>query len=163
MKPNPSHLTVPLVEAANQYPGLTFDFSKLQSFFEVVFSVHSHRLQGELSIVFMERKVHSLLHGKYLLDYRPTDVITFPGSAEDGIAGEICVSVDQAMDGAGKYGLTFQEELSLYLIHGWLHLLGFDDIEEIDREIMRLEERKILAAVKKVAAFPDFRLAQDSR
>ena len=88
----------PLVEVSNQYPALQYNASKLVIFFESVFSVHQHNLSGELSVVFMDRSSHSQLHGKYLQDFRPTDVITFPADQENGLAGEICVSVDQAIE-----------------------------------------------------------------
>ena len=149
----------PIVEVANQYNGFAYDFSKLEYFFETVFSVHQHGLSGELSVVFMDETSHSDLHGKFLQDYRPTDVITFPADTENGMAGEICVSVDRAKHEACIRNLPFCEELSLYLIHGWLHLVGFDDLEKVDREVMRLEEQKVMELVKKLGALPDFRLA----
>lgn len=147
------------IEVANQYPDLQFDLSKLEKFFEHVCSVHQHNLSGELSIVFMTRPTHSELHGKYLHDYRPTDVITFPPDQKNGLVGEICVSVDQAVDEAENRRVHFEEELNLYLVHGWLHLIGFDDLEKVDRQVMRLEEQKVLEFVKKHDAWPDFRLA----
>ena len=149
----------PFIEVSNQYQGLVYDFSKLEQFFEIIFSVHQHGLSGELSIVFMDESTHCDLHGKFLQDFRPTDVITFPADPENGMAGEICVSVDRAKQEADTRSLPFPEELSLYLIHGWLHLVGFDDLEKVDREMMRLEEQKVMGMVKKLDAWPDFRLA----
>lgn len=147
------------IEVANQYPDLQFELSKLGKFFEHVCSVHQHNLSGELSIVFMNGSTHSDLHGKYLHDFRPTDVITFPSDQQNGLVGEICVSVDQAIAEAGNRGVHFEDELNLYLVHGWLHLIGFDDVEKVDRQVMRLEEEKVLEYVKKHDAWPDFRLA----
>ena len=93
--------------------------------------------------------------------YRPTDVITFPSDTENGLAGEICVSVDQAKEEAKNRKLSFEYELGLYLIHGWLHLVGFDDLDTVDREIMRMEEQRVIDHVKKLDAWPDFRLAPE--
>ena len=149
----------PVIEVANQYRGLVYDFSRLEHFFEIIFSVHHHGLSGELSVVFMDESSHCDLHGKFLQDFRPTDVITFPADPENGMAGEICVSVDRAKQESHTRNLPFSEELSLYLIHGWLHLVGFDDLEKVDREVMRLEEQKVMGMVKKLDAWPDFRLA----
>jgi len=147
------------VEVANQYPELQFESSELEHFFEIVFSVHRHDLSGELSIVFMDGSSHCDLHGKYLNDYRPTDVITFPSDPENGLAGEICISIDQAKEEAQTRNLSLAHEIGLYLIHGWLHLVGFDDLEKVDREVMRLEEQRVIDRVKKLSAWPDFRLA----
>jgi probable rRNA maturation factor len=152
----------PQLEVANQYPALHFDLSKLELFFEVIFSFHRHDVSGELSIAFMDGSAHSDLHGKYLQDYRPTDVITFPSDRENGLAGEICVSVDQAREEAKTRKLSFEHELGLYLIHGWLHLVGFDDLDTVDREIMRMEEQRVIDHVRKLNAWPDFRLASES-
>jgi probable rRNA maturation factor len=149
----------PVVEVANQYPALQYDPQKLLIFFESVFSVHQHNLSGELSVVFMDRSSHSQLHGKYLQDFRPTDVITFPADQENGLAGEICVSVDQAIEESELRNLSFEHELALYLIHGWLHLVGFDDLEKVDQGIMRQEEVRVMDHVKKLSTWPDFRLA----
>ena len=151
----------PQLEVANQYPALHFDLSQLELFFEVIFSFHQHNVSGELSIAFMDSSAHCELHGKYLQDYRPTDVITFPADTEDGLAGEICVSVDQAKEEAISRRLSFEHELGLYLIHGWLHLVGFDDLDKVDREIMRMEEQRVIDHVKKFDAWPDFRLAPE--
>mgnify|MGYP001022490364 FL=1 len=107
----------------------------------------------------MERDVHNKLHGEFLNDYRPTDVITFPPDSEEGMAGEICVSVDQAMEESISRQISFVRELSLYLVHGWLHLVGFDDIEKVERQQMRIEEERSLTHVENLDFWPDFVLA----
>ena len=162
MPDKPLKRLYPQLEVANQYPALHFDLSKLELFFEVIFSFHRHDVSGELSIAFMDSSAHCELHGKYLQDYRPTDVITFPADMENGLAGEICVSVDQAKEEAKTRNLSFEYELGLYLIHGWLHLVGFDDLDTVDREIMRMEEQRVIDHVRKLNAWPDFRLASES-
>ena len=159
MQAKSSPSVFPVIEVANQYRGLVYDFSRLEHFFEIIFSVHQHGLSGELSVVFMEESSHCDLHGKFLQDFRPTDVITFPPDPEEDLAGEICVSVDQAINESKNHGLSFEKELSLYLIHGWLHLVGFNDLEDMDRKIMRQEEKKAMSLVEKHNTFPDFRLA----
>ena len=58
--------------------------------------------------------------------------------------------------------ISLAEELSLYLIHGWLHLIGFNDIEKIDRVRMKQEEKNCLAIIKKSRLIPDFELASTS-
>jgi len=156
---NPMQDVKPRLEVANQYPDLIFDLSKLEQFFEAIFSLHDHNLAGELSLVFMDRSSHCQLHGKYLQDFRPTDVITFPADLENELVGEICVSVDQAIEEAESRNLPLDQELSLYLIHGWLHLVGFDDLEKVDRKMMRLEEHRVINQINQLSLWPDFRLA----
>ena len=77
-------------------------------------------------------------------DPSPTDVITFPAQPEMESAGEIIVSVDHARSRAAELDLPFSQELSLYLVHGWLHLAGYDDRRESDRAKMREAEQKAL-------------------
>lgn len=147
------------VEVNNLYPALSFSPASLDHFFEKVFALHRHDCSGSLSVAFLDRSRHSRIHGDFLKDFRPTDVITFPADPTEEMAGEICVSVDQAIEEAAKREVAFAHELSLYLIHGWLHLVGFDDKEEQDQKIMRREERKALDFVEDLGLWPDFLLA----
>lgn len=147
------------VEVNNLYPSLTFSPDSIDRFFEKIFALHRHDCSGRLSVAFLDRSRHSRIHGDFLKDFRPTDVITFPADPVEGLAGEICVSVDQAIEEAGNREVEFAHELALYLIHGWLHLVGFDDKEDEDRKIMRREERKTLDLVEDLGLWPDFLLA----
>ena len=149
----------PKVESSNLYPGLSFSESTLHQFFDHVFSLHQHGKKGILSVAFLPKDQHSEIHGRFLKDFRPTDVITFQADEEEENAGEILVSVDQAIGESKDRGLSFQEELSLYLIHGWLHLVGFDDREQEDRKIIRREEKRVMDSIRELQAWPDFLLA----
>lgn len=145
---------------SNLNPCLSFSKRRLDIFFQSMFSLYPQGPAGDLSVVFMERSLHNKLHGEFLNDYRPTDVITFPPDPSEQMAGEICVSVEQAWDEAISRDLPFHRELSLYLIHGWLHLVGFDDIERVERKQMRFEEERSLKHIEDQDCLPDFVLAQ---
>jgi len=86
-------------------------------------------------------------------DY-PTDVISFwcpeksLGPGESGYLGDLAVSVQMAREVSRKLGLPFKEELARYLVHGVLHLLGYEDKGKRDRMEM---DRKQEAILKKVA------------
>lgn len=150
----------PKVESSNLYLGLSFSESTLHQFFDHVFSLHQHGKKGILSVAFLPKGQHAEIHGRFLKDFRPTDVITFPADEEEENAGEILVSVDQAIAESKERDLSFQEELSLYLIHGWLHLIGFDDREQEDRKIIRREEKRVMDSIGELQAWPDFLLAR---
>ncbi len=113
---------------------------------------------GELSIAFVDDDTLAQIHKKFMNDPTSTDVITFPGDAEMDFAGEICVSVDHAQKAAPKHGNTLARELTLYLVHGWLHLAGYDDIASQDRKKMRTAEKQTLRALEAADAIPDFRV-----
>ena len=113
---------------------------------------------GDLSVAMMGRLEMCQLHDDFLNDPEHTDVITFPGDEEMELAGEICVSADFAEESAQKLGLPFAEELTLYLVHGWLHLAGYDDRNDEDRAEMRKAEARVMDAVRAAEKVPAFRL-----
>ena len=101
------------------------------------------------------------LHLKYFNDSNTTDVITFQGDNAMDFAGEICVCIDVAQETAFEHGNLLAEEITLYLIHGWLHLVGYDDKSESDRRSMRNAEKRILSTVIKAKTIPSFILHSD--
>ncbi|MFP4156731.1 MAG: rRNA maturation RNase YbeY [Opitutales bacterium] len=103
---------------------------------------------GDLSVVFVDDVEIARIHGQFMADPAPTDVITFPSDGEMESAGEIIISVDQARSRAAELDLPFSRELCLYLVHGWLHLAGYDDRTEADRRAMRTAEEQALALVE---------------
>lgn len=147
-----------VLEIANNHPKLTYTKLALEKFFKGLDRLEEFSLYpGDLSIVFMEEPAHAQLHADFMDDPTPTDVITFPGDRSMNFAGEICVSVDCANKVAHEHGHSFEQELALYLAHGWLHLAGYDDIKPEDRKAMRKAEATVMTALKD--ALPDFRLS----
>ena len=114
---------------------------------------------GELSLVFLTDAALAQLHADFLGDPSTTDVITFAGDAAAGIAGEICVSADTAATYARKHRRDFSAELTLYLVHGWLHLAGFDDLAPAKKRAMRRAEGRAMQALRRAGAVPRFALA----
>lgn len=97
----------------------------------------------EISVAFVSEKTICALHDQFLHNPDPTDVITFPSDPTDEEkTGEICISVDEALKYTHVNAL--EDELTLYLVHGWLHLANYDDIVAEDRKTMRLMEQKTL-------------------
>jgi probable rRNA maturation factor len=115
--------------------------------------------QGELSVAFLPGAALARLHGQFLKDPSATDVITFRGDPAHGLAGEICVSVDAAALQADGSALRLSREITLYLIHGWLHLAGYEDRTPDARRSMRRAEARAMALVAHSGAPPRFKLA----
>jgi len=113
---------------------------------------------GELSIVFLTDEALASLHARFLNDPSCTDVITFDGDADVGTAGEICVSADTAERFAAEHQRDFSEELILYVVHGWLHLVGYDDLKPVKKRRMRAAESRALELLRAAKALPVFRL-----
>jgi probable rRNA maturation factor len=114
---------------------------------------------GELSLVFMTDAELAQLHGAFLGDPSPTDVITFSGDAAAGTAGEVCVSADAALREAGRAAAALSAELTLYVVHGWLHLAGYDDLRPVAKRAMRRAEARSLRLLAEAGAIPRFVLA----
>jgi probable rRNA maturation factor len=93
--------------------------------------------EGDLSISFVSKKKMGAIHGQFLGDRSPTDVITFQGDSALNFAGEIVVCPLYALEQNKIYGTTFEEEIKLYLVHGYLHLCGLKDKSEEEIREMR--------------------------
>lgn len=131
-------------------------------------AVLRHALQTErvgsavLSVTVVDNEEIHRLNREHLGHDDPTDVISFPleHSGQDGsagaegggefpaagahIEGEIVVSAEMAASVAGEMGRLPLEELKLYVVHGMLHLCGYDDLDPKPRQLMRQREAAIL-------------------
>jgi len=85
-------------------------------------------------------------HERYLGQQGPTDVLSFLLDEADGcLEGEVVVSAQTAVAQAGRFGWSAADELLLYVVHGALHLLGYDDATCPQRRAMRRRERRFVA------------------
>jgi probable rRNA maturation factor len=119
--------------------------------------------KGELSVAFLTDAMLARLHARYFADPSPTDVITFSGDPALAAAGEICVSVDAAERAARVRRSDFSAELTLYLVHGWLHLAGHDDRQPALRRAMRRAESLALRLLCSGGSLPRFALRPRGR
>ena len=83
----------------------------------------------------------SQLHLQFLRESGPTDVITFHG-------GEIFIRVESARRNAREFGNSLMNEIKLYIVHGLLHLHGFDDQEPRDLRRMKNTQERILRCMR---------------
>lgn len=114
---------------------------------------------GELSVALLTDNALARLHDAFLGDPSATDVITFEGDPALGVAGEICVSVDAAVRMAGRAAPGLSSELTLYVVHGWLHLAGYDDRRPAAKRLMRRAEARAMGILRRSALVPRFKLA----
>ncbi len=91
-------------------------------------------------VALVDDKTIADVHGRFLDDATPTDVITFPH-------GEIVVSAQTALREATARGIAPIEELTLYVVHGALHLRGHSDRSPKARARMRAAERRVLKSL----------------
>lgn len=108
----------------------------------------------ELSIALVDLDEMSRLNESYRGKQGPTDVLSFGcddpcavvGPDEPVAIGDVVIAPDVAVAQAEEYGHTVEEELNLLLVHGILHLLGYDHESDEDAEVMQARERALLEA-----------------
>lgn len=124
----------------------------------------------ELGIHFVEPEEMTRVNQQFLQHEGSTDVITFDhaglgapasgparwrGATEDAgsetgrpeLHGELFISVADAVKQAHEFGTTWQDEIARYLIHGLLHLRGYDDLQPAARKVMKREENRLVKVV----------------
>ena len=151
------------VDVANRRARLSLDRRALRAAIGLL-DAHAARFMGgcpggALSVAFLTDRALARLHGAYLADPSATDVITFGGDAAHRAAGEICVSVDAAVRHSGAGRAALSRELTLYVVHGWLHLAGYDDTRPAAKRAMRRAEARAMRLLARSAGVPRFKLA----
>jgi probable rRNA maturation factor len=106
---------------------------------------------GTLTVLFVSEARSAELHGLHFLDPSPTDVMTFPDGSTDPdggiLLGDLAVCVPVAQREARRRKRPLADELTLYILHGVLHLLGYDDADEQSRRAMWTVQRRLLGQV----------------
>jgi probable rRNA maturation factor len=106
-------------------------------------------VEAKISLAFVDNPTIHDINKRFLKHDEPTDVITFPMSGDGAkkLEGELVIGVEIAQEQAKERGHAVETELCLYVIHGLLHLCGYDDVKPKDAAQMRLKERQYLKAL----------------
>jgi probable rRNA maturation factor len=99
----------------------------------------------EVSIFFVTNDVMCKMHKNFFDDEAPTDSMSFP--IDDSYLGDLFVCPETALSYAALHNLNPYRETTLYIVHGLLHLLGYDDIKANDRKKMRQAEKNSMNAL----------------
>lgn len=100
---------------------------------------------GDVSIVFCSDNYILDINQRYLQHDFFTDIITFDYCEGDRLSGDLFISVDSVRENASEYGTEFADELNRVIVHGLLHLIGYDDRTEEQTAEMRRKENYYLA------------------
>lgn len=109
---------------------------------EHVVQVEKAAAAEEVSILITDNAEIQSLNAEYREIDAPTDVLSFPMDEE--CLGDIVISMEKLLEQAQEYGHSPERELAFLTVHGMLHLLGYDHIDEEDQVQMRAREEEIL-------------------
>ena len=102
--------------------------------------VSEEKIVGDIVFVFcnddylLEKNIFFLKHNTL------TDVITFDYCKDKKISGDILISIDRVIENAKLFNVTFSNELDRVMVHGLLHLLGYNDKTKKDSKLMKFKE-----------------------
>jgi probable rRNA maturation factor len=141
---------MPSFRLLNRQRKRRIDLRKLQSFAgqalsELLASRRPAELPEDINIIFVSDARIAWLHRKYMSIKGPTDVITFHH-------GEVFISVETAAKQAKEFGTSFEYELELYIVHGLLHLCGFEDTSDKGRLAMQRVQKRLVAKTRTSSA-----------
>ena len=105
---------------------------------------------GNISVIFCSDNYILDINQKYLQHDYFTDIITFDYSEGGRISGDLFISVDSVRENSVEYGTEFEDELHRVIVHGILHLIGYDDHTEDEIKTMRSKEDYYLSLLELV-------------
>lgn len=108
---------------------------------------------GELSFIFCSDEYLKKINIKYLNHDFFTDVITFDYSKDKLLFGDVYVSTDRVKENAETYNSSFNKELFRVMIHGVLHLCGFNDKTKKEKTLIRSKENEALSTINWMSGF----------
>ena len=98
----------------------------------------------DLVFLFVSDQELLAMNKKFLKHNHFTDVITFGELEDDKISGNIAISVDRVLDNSKTYGVRFDEELKRVMVHGLLHIVGYNDKTKKEKLTMSQKETDAL-------------------
>lgn len=118
---------------------------KVKGWIEQVISSEG-KLLGEVNYILCSDQYLHSINKEYLDHDTFTDIITFDMSEEaQEITGDIFISIDRIKENAQSLGVTFTDEFHRVLIHGILHLIGYTDTTQAEKDAMRQKEEACLS------------------
>ena len=109
------------------------------------------KILGDVNIIFCSDKYLLDVNVKYLGHSYYTDIITFDYCEDRRLSGDLFISIDSVLENSLVYGAaSFEQELNRVIVHGLLHLVGYDDHTPEDQKTMREKENYYLSYVGRV-------------
>lgn len=111
--------------------------------------------EAEVDLLFVDNEAIREMNLEYRDKDSATDVLSFPmyeadeeiDDEDEILFGDIVISLERAQEQCEEYGHSLEREVMYLLVHGLLHLAGYDHMEEEDKKEMRAQEEKLLAVI----------------
>ena len=104
--------------------------------------------QVKINLIFCDNDKLNSFKKEYFNDDVLTDIVTFPIKNDDDLEAEIYISVEMAKINADEFNVSLNNELSRLIIHGVLHLIGFNDNTAVSKKIMFSKQEEIISNFK---------------
>jgi probable rRNA maturation factor len=137
-----------MIDLYTDHPNLRFSYKETLRTLQHVYTSERKPLPA-LAVVFTNNRFIKTINKKFLNHDYSTDVIAFSLGRDIGVEAELYINLDAARKQANEYGVTFAQEINRLLIHGALHLLGYNDKAENERSKMHVREDQYLAKLEK--------------
>jgi probable rRNA maturation factor len=127
----------------NEIPKLTFPKLVLKNWIKTVIQNNNNKI-GSISFIFCSDDYILQVNKEYLNHDYFTDIITFNYNEGLTLSGDLFISIDTVKSNSIEYAVTFEKELFRVMIHGVLHLIGFDDVtDEFQHEMTQKEDEAL--------------------
>lgn len=107
-------------------------------------------ITGDLSYIFCNDEYLKSINSKYLNHDYYTDIVTFDYREGDIVSGDMFISVDRVVENSALFQCYVNDEFLRVMVHGLLHLLGFNDSNEREKEVMREMENDCIFMYKEI-------------
>jgi len=143
------------IEIYKAISGQTPSSSFIKKVLKQALNLLNFKKSGFLSVAVVDKRTIRKLNRKYRKINRPTDVLSFDyrlgeKSKTTGLFGEVVICWSVIKKQAQFYRIDYRKELARVLIHGLLHLLGYDHRQKKERQIMENKTEKILNKIKEI-------------
>lgn len=143
-------MTTRMILLSTNHPNLRFPSKEVLRALKVVYKEEGEIIPA-LAIIFTHNHFIQSINKKFLAHDYITDVIVFPLGEDGDVEAEIYINLDAARNQAKNYNVTYTEEARRLLIHGALHLLGYDDNTKRGKKEMNAREEYYLALINRKA------------
>ncbi|MBI4647806.1 MAG: rRNA maturation RNase YbeY [Bacteroidia bacterium] len=123
---------------------LKINRKSIKHFIKIVFDKEK-TIYGSINLIFCSDKYLLDLNRKYLSHNYFTDILTFNYTENKSICGDLFISIERVTENAKIYSVSFADELYRVIIHGLLHLIGYDDNNPSKKRFMKAKEDDYLS------------------